>query len=147
MNVDVIYYHHRAFRLAVYPTYGELRRMDTEEGVRLNLVELHGARQLTADGMRALIEAKQLPVQPAPEPETGIPRVGDLWETRCGAIVALVDVVPGEEPDTAVGFAVTPLTRATVLTQYDVDLDGLYTRRGTGEQHRFDLVQRKGRFL
>lgn len=147
MNIDITYHHRHAFRLAVFTTYADLTRTDTSEGVRVDLKDLPTVRQLTADGMRALIEAKQLPVQPAPEPEAGIPRVGDLWKTRCGVIVAVVDVVPGEQPDTVVGFVVIPLTRATMLTQYDVDLDGRYTRRGAGEQHRLDLVQRKGRFL
>lgn len=144
MNIDTQYFHTRAFRLTTYTTYAELYDLATNANVRVELKDLHTVRQLTADGMRALIEAKQLPVGPAPEPKTENPAIGDLWQNRRGVICA---VAHGFFPyDGKLRLTVVELN-GSVPNTYTVYADGAVERAGKGERHPLDLIRRTGSFL
>jgi len=78
-------------------------------------------------------------------PSKRLPQVGDIWETRCGALVAVLSqasVLDG-------GFNVVSLTRGTTTRQPGtvnlVDLDGCVLRDHTPAA--YDLIKFKSRFV
>lgn len=81
----------------------------------------------------------------APPRTKRLPQVGDIWETRCGALVAVLSrasVLDG-------GFNVVTLTRGTSARQvgiaHVVDLDGCVLRDHTPAA--YDLIKFKSRFV
>lgn len=147
MNIDIEYYHARAFRLTTFTTYAELYDLATDANVRVAPADLPTVRGLSADGMRALIEAGRLsvPLAPTDLQHAKEMAIGDIWLTRRGTYSAITygEYTPA---DGRLRMTVVELY-GRAPTVYEVDHTGGFIGRGNGEHHPLDLVKRDRGFL